>query len=87
MKLDAALDRLKKQDSAIAGYEAKMAFWTDMENCARQLEEELSTIKVALKQENDKCEDLVRTLKTKNVALWIFGCILIVVVCYHIMVI
>lgn len=82
-----ALNRMKKQESVIAEYESKLAFWTDMENSVQQLDEELSRIKLALRRKNDKCEDLVKTLKTKNVALWIFGCILIVVVCYHIIVI
>ena len=61
-----------------------MAFWNDIENCAEHLDEELNTIKLALKRKNDKYEDLMKTLKVKNVVLWILGYILTAVVCYHI---
>ena len=66
VKLDAALNRIRQQESIIAGFEAKMNAWKDLEESTKSAVQELNLFKAALERKSKETSLLQQGLQAKK---------------------
>lgn len=75
VKLDAALDRIKKQESVISGYETQISFFNDVDTSAKNMAQEIQKYQNSITEKNAMLASLEKSGRTKTKMLLLLSII------------